>query len=167
VGKSTTIHYLCGSEMIETKINGLRHITFGQVINEDLKNVKVSPYSRSETRYIRPITIDKRDLGSPMSETVTLVDSAGLFDLGSAEIDTSNQYGIVRTLSKADKVRPVILLSYLKMGARGENLKAILSFYAKMIKESDYIKYFNFFFTHVPQEIGPNEIAAIIADINK
>jgi hypothetical protein len=44
--------------MYETEKDGLKHIAFGEVTNEDLKNVKVSPFSRSETRYIRPIKID-------------------------------------------------------------------------------------------------------------
>ena len=50
----------------------------------------MSPFSRSETRYIRPITIDKKNLGERLSEQVILVDTPGLFDLGSAEIDVSN-----------------------------------------------------------------------------
>jgi hypothetical protein len=50
--------------MILTKIDGLKHIAFGNVINLDLKNVRVSPFARSETRYIRPIQIDKKDLGA-------------------------------------------------------------------------------------------------------
>lgn len=44
--------------MIETEQNDLKHIAFGKVTNPDLLNVKVSPYSRSETRYIRPIKIN-------------------------------------------------------------------------------------------------------------
>ncbi len=86
-GKSTSIHYICGSEMIETQQNDLKHIAFGKVTNQDLLNVKVSPYSRSETRYIRPIKIN---VGSSFQETITLVDSPGLFDLKNAEVDVSN-----------------------------------------------------------------------------
>ena len=42
--------------MIDTK-NDLKHIAFRNVVNPDLLDVKVSPYSRSETRYIKPIKI--------------------------------------------------------------------------------------------------------------
>ena len=73
--------------MIETQQNDLKHIAFGKVSNQDLINVKVSPYSRSETRYIRPIKIN---VGSSFQETITLVDSPGLFDLKNAEVDVSN-----------------------------------------------------------------------------
>ena len=57
-GKSTTIHYVCGSEMYETSENGLKHIAFRNVKNDDLLNFRVSPFSRSETRWIRPIEIN-------------------------------------------------------------------------------------------------------------
>jgi hypothetical protein len=50
--------------MYETSNNGLKHIAFGKVLNPDLNKVKVSPYSRSETRYIKPINIDMKLLGS-------------------------------------------------------------------------------------------------------
>jgi hypothetical protein len=73
--------------MIETSQNDLKHIAFGRVVNQDLLNVKVSPYSRSETRYIRPIKIN---VGNSIQEVMTLVDSPGLFDLKNAEVDVSN-----------------------------------------------------------------------------
>ena len=34
-----------------------------------------------------------------MNDNITLVDTPGLFDLGNAEIDVSNQFGIVNGLS--------------------------------------------------------------------
>ena len=52
-GKSTTIQYLCGSEMHETKVNGLYHIGYKNIKNKDLKEVKTSPNFRSETRFIK------------------------------------------------------------------------------------------------------------------
>ncbi len=52
--------------------------------------VKVSPFSRSETRYITPINIDLKQLGGKMKQIITLVDTPGLFDLKNAEVDVSN-----------------------------------------------------------------------------
>ena len=62
-GKSTTIHYLCGSTMKSSKVNGIPHIEATEIKNNDLKNVKISPFSKSETRYVTPITINLKDLG--------------------------------------------------------------------------------------------------------
>ena len=47
----------------ETSEKGLKHIAFKNILNDDLKNVKVSPLARSETRFIRPINIDMKLLG--------------------------------------------------------------------------------------------------------
>jgi ribosome biogenesis GTPase A len=125
--------------MISTKLNDLPHIAFTDVINSDLKLVKVSPYARSETRFIRPIKINKKDLGGLFSEEVILVDTPGLFETKSAEVDVSNQLGIIKGISKAQSVQPVILFSYLKLGAKCENIKEIIDFYSKMISDSEYV----------------------------
>jgi hypothetical protein len=94
-----------------------------------------------------------------------LVDTPGLFDLGSPEIDVSNQLGIAKALAQAKSVLPVIILSYKKFGARGESIKIILNFYAQMITDSEIIERFNFFFTHVDEGMGMKQIAAIFNDI--
>ncbi len=78
-GKSTTIQYLCGSEMYPTMINGLNHIGFRNVKNNDLLMLKCSPFARSETRYIKRISYEhKSKYGSGIK--VTFVDSPGLID---------------------------------------------------------------------------------------
>jgi hypothetical protein len=150
--------------MIETSQNDLKHIAFGKVVNPDLLNVKVSPYSRSETRYIRPIKIK---VGNSIQEVMTLVDSPGLFDLKNAEVDVSNQIGIIKALSSVRSVKPFIVLSYKKIGARGENLKEILTFYSQMVLDSGYLEYFNFFFSHVDKGVKIENLTARILDILK
>jgi ribosome biogenesis GTPase A len=150
--------------MIPTKLNGLDHIAFADVINSDLKLVKVSPFARSETRFIRPIKIDKKQLGDLFSEEVILVDSPGLFETKRAEVDVSNQLGIIKGISKAESVQPVILFSYLKLGSRCENIKEVIDFYSKIVSDTDYVHNFNFFFSHVPDEITYKNISAFIKD---
>ncbi len=44
-----------------TKLNNLDNIEATDIKNSDLLKVKISPFSRSETRYITPITIDLKD----------------------------------------------------------------------------------------------------------
>ncbi len=85
--------------MYETQSDDLKHVAFRNVLNDDLLNVKTSPLGRSETRYIRPINIDMKMLkASIMKQEITLVDTPGLFDLKNAEVDVSNQIGIVKAL---------------------------------------------------------------------
>jgi hypothetical protein len=61
---------------------------------------------------------------------ITLVDTPGLFDLKNAEVDVSNQLGIVKALSSVESIRPFIVFSYKRLGARGEGFKEILTFYS-------------------------------------
>jgi hypothetical protein len=59
--------------------------------------------------------------------------------------------GILKAVRKTKSVRIAILFSYLKLGARGEEIKKLISFYAGMLKNLDkHLPGFSFFFTHVP-----------------
>ena len=64
-GKSTTIHFLAGSKMIETKLGGLNHIAATELKYPNLRFVTTSPYAKSETRCITPINVNFEDMGIP------------------------------------------------------------------------------------------------------
>jgi hypothetical protein len=82
---------------------------------------------------------------------ITLVDTPGSQDTESYEVDISNCLGILKAVRRTKGVRIVILFSYLKLGARGEEIKKLISFYAGMFKNlNNNLPAFSFFFTHVP-----------------
>jgi hypothetical protein len=62
-------------------------------------------------------------------------------------------------------IRPFLVFSYKRFGARGEDLKEILNFYAQMIVDSRNIDYFNFFFSHVDKNVKIENLKARIKDI--
>jgi hypothetical protein len=64
-----------------------------------------------------------------------LVDSPGLYDTKSPEIDVSNQLGIYEAFCKAKTAKPVLILSFLKFGDRGEDFKAVIKYYASMLQD--------------------------------
>ena len=64
-----------------------------------------------------------------------IVDSPGAKDTESAEVDIANMLGIMKAISKAKSVKPVILISYSNQGCRNENFKETLQFYCRMIKD--------------------------------
>jgi hypothetical protein len=64
---------------------------------------------------------------------MNLVDSPGLYDTKSPEIDVSNQFGIYEAFCKAKTAKPVIILSLMKFGDRGEDFKEIIKYYASML----------------------------------
>ena len=82
---------------------------------------------------------------------ITVVDTPGSQDNESFEVEISNELGILRAVRQSKGVRLVLIFSYLKFGARGEELKKLIAFYARMLKNLDrHLHAFSFFFTHVP-----------------
>jgi lipid A disaccharide synthetase len=57
------------------------------------------------------------------------------------------------------------LLSYLKIGERGEEIKNLLVVYAEMFENlNNNLPAFSFFFTHVPEHITIADLISIIED---
>ena len=150
-GKSTTIHYLSGSKMIETTVNGMPHIGFSEVKNPDLINIKTSPSGKSETRYISSVRVDPQDIGATFDDPVYLCDTPGFGDTAGSEVDMANGAGMIMAIRGCKSVKPVVLISYKSVGDRMTGLKKITHLLAAMIPEmKDYSKAFSFFFTKYP-----------------
>ncbi|CAF3375314.1 unnamed protein product, partial [Rotaria sp. Silwood2] len=119
-GKSTIIHFFGGSKMAEQEINGLNHIAPVEITNSDLKNVTTSPFARSETRYITPVTVNIEDVGGNHSDSIILCDTPGFDDTSGVEVDIANGIGIVKAIKGCKRVKPVVLISYKSIGDRLE-----------------------------------------------
>lgn len=81
-GKSTTIQFLAGSKMIkkEVEIEDGKYLEIicpdENLLNPAFKSVVVG-YQNSETRYINPITVNLKDLGSFEDKIIILCDAPG------------------------------------------------------------------------------------------
>jgi hypothetical protein len=100
----------------------------------DLQKVTISPYARSETRYLQSIIIG-RDIHNirGVYNDIILVDTPGTMDTHSSEVDISNGIGVLRGIHSCNSVRPLLLFSYLRLGAKGEDLKELINYYASML----------------------------------
>ncbi len=58
----------------------------------------MSPFSKSETRYVTPIRINLKDLGYHENEEIMLVDTPGAEDTESKEVDIANGFGIIKAI---------------------------------------------------------------------
>lgn len=133
-GKSTTIHFLAGSKLEAKKIE----IEHGKYIdhilpvssdkNEALKSVISSYKAESETRYINPIVVNLRDIGGREDKDVIICDTPGIGDTAGAEVDIANGIGIVDAIKESRSVKPVFLLSGLRIGDRGEGIRELAHF---------------------------------------
>ena len=166
-GKSTTIHFLAGSEMIQTTVNGLTHIAPHEVRNPDLRNVTTSPFAQSETRYITPVTVNIQDVGGFNSGSIILCDSPGFEDTNGPEVDIANGIGIVKAIRGCQSVKPVVLISYRSIGDNFQGLKSLTHLLAGFIPGiQDQIRAFSYLFTRYP-EAERNTIHASLVDINQ
>ena len=166
-GKSTTIHYLSGSKMIETVVDGMPHIGYSEVRNSDLNNVKTSPSSRSETRYISSVRVNPEDVGATFDDPVYLCDTPGFGDTAESEVDIANGAGMIMAIRGCKSVKPVVLISYKSVGDQMTGLKKIIHLLAAMIPEmNEYSKAFSFFFTKYPNR-DKDGINATLRNIKK
>jgi energy-coupling factor transporter ATP-binding protein EcfA2 len=151
-GKSTTIHFLAGSRMVEKEVKGLNHIAPVEIRNSSLKNITTSPFSRSETRYITPVTVNFTDVGGYNTGSIILCDSPGFDDTSGVEVDIANGIGIVKAIKGCKSVKPVVLISYKSIGDRSEGLKKLTHVLAGMISDvEDQSRTFSYIFTKYPQ----------------
>ena len=143
-GKSTTIHYLCGSSFQEELVDGLRHLLPTDIKNPDLRNVTTSPYARSETRCITAVSLD---------EEYVLCDTPGFEDTSGAEVDIANGIGVVKAIKQCEEVKPILLISYRSLGDRFQGLKKLARTLTTMLPSfTENMKSISYFFTKFPQK---------------
>ncbi|CAF4619469.1 unnamed protein product [Rotaria sp. Silwood1] len=145
-GKSTTIHFLAGSKMIEIEVRGLYHIAPVEINNPDLKYITTSPFVKSETRYITSVEVKLKNTNGLTKESIILCDSPGFEDTSGPEVDIANGLGIVNVIKGCTSVKPVVVISY------------------KSIR--DQIEAFSYIFTKFPEK-EKDTIHAFIKEIHR
>ena len=126
-GKSTTIHFLAGSDMIHTEVNGHLHIGPNEstcyrgkdaTFVKDLEQITLSNSSGSETRSILSVTVECPGEGEHSGTTITLCDTPGFEDTDGPEMDIANGLGIISAVQQCRSVRPLFLLGKHESGNR-------------------------------------------------
>ncbi|CAF4867046.1 unnamed protein product, partial [Rotaria sp. Silwood1] len=165
-GKSTTIHFLAGSQMQRVILNGLNHISPINIKNSDLKKVTTSPSARSETRYITTVTVNFKDVDGYTDGDIILCDTPGFEDTNGPEIDIANGIAVVRAVKGCKSVKPVVLISYKSIGDRCRGVKELAHVLVGLIPGiKDNIKAFSYIFTKFPED-EKKTIHALLKDIN-
>jgi hypothetical protein len=155
-GKSTTIHFLAGSKMERKKVDGLDHIAPITVKNMLLNDITTSPHARSETRYIRAIPINFKDVGLDKEGGMICCDTPGFEDTNGPEVDVANGIGVVEAVKQAKSVRPLILFSKMSMGDRGELIKALAHVLVNIVSNiKDHLEAFTYVFTKYSRDELP------------
>ena len=162
-GKSTTIHFLAGSKMIQTKTDNIPTI---QPISESddpwLKKVTVSPLPASETRDIIPIEVKLQSICHERDKII-LLDTPGFEDTEGPEIEIANRIKLTNALRAAASVK-IVLVHSSKNGERSTGIRKL----AKSLDEifpsiEDYGSTFTHFFTKYSSKSEDQE--AIIREL--
>jgi hypothetical protein len=105
VGKSTTIHFLAGSRMVEEDDD----ILPVDVRDAKLARVHVGGGGNSVMRVITPIRITFEYENELIS--VFVCDTPGFKDTAGVEVDVANSIGLINAVRGARSVRPVVIIS--------------------------------------------------------
>ena len=167
VGKSTTIHFLGGSRMVQTTVNGLNHIAPTEIKNSALENVKSAPFAQSVTRYIEPVEVNFGDVGGYKDGSIVLCDSPGFEDMNGPEVDIANGIGIVKAIKGCKSVKPVVLISFKSIGDRCDGVKDLAHAVVGLIPGiQDHLRSFSYLFTKFPSEEKAT-VHDLLKDVNK
>ena len=166
-GKSTTIHFLAGSKMIQKLEDDRTIIVPAEIKNPDLEKVVCSTKaSSSETRYIRPVTVNYKDVGAFSRGSIILCDSPGFGDSNGPEVDIANGIGIIRAIKGCKSVTPVVLFSYKGIGDKCEGVKELGHLLSGLVSNvQDHIGTFTYIFTKYPDS-EKKEIHATLSAVN-
>eukprot|EP01083_Nonionella_stella_P315899 1142505_1 len=155
-GKSTTIHFMCGSKFNRNEDDHFEVIDPGKA-SESIKTTYA--VSESVTKYISAVSINLKDCGvdsygTEVKTDVMLCDTPGFLDAGGAEIDVSNGLGIVNAVRRAKSLRLIIVIDWLAVtGARMAALKKLAYTLANIIPEyKNYGSNIDFILTKIPIE---------------
>ena len=169
-GKSTTIQFLAGATMTETRVEVapgrfLEHITAIDVgENPDLKYITSSPLNKSETRYIAPVTVPlNKVIGHHATGDIILCDAPGFGDTAGPEVDIANSVAVVKALKGCKSVKLFALSSYKGLGDRGQGIQKLAHLLVNMVvgieERLDSIFYG---FTKYPEKM---DINALLLDV--
>ncbi|CAF1639796.1 unnamed protein product [Rotaria sp. Silwood1] len=169
-GKSTTVQFLAGAKMKETKVaivpgKFLDHIEMCEPIkNPELIHITTSPYCRSETRYVIPVTVSLQDIfGLDDTGEIIFCDTPGFDDTSGPEVDIANSAGVLEVLKNCKSVKILALLSYKSSGDKGQGIQKLTQILVKMIDHiEDRLRSIMYAFTNYKPT---TDIHAILHDL--
>eukprot|EP01084_Bolivina_argentea_P254311 427516_1 len=152
-GKSTSIHFMCGSKFVETSHTG--HFT-PIVSNSNCGKVKITErITKADTKFITAVPINLEEAGIEVYDgksNVMLCDTPGFFE-ESAELDVANGLGVVNAVKKAKSMRIFVTIDWsVGSGGRMKNFKQLAYTLANIVPNfKRYRKSIDFILTRVPE----------------
>eukprot|EP01084_Bolivina_argentea_P258927 436713_1 len=166
-GKSTAIHFMCGSKFKETDTRHLKPI----ITNPNCARIEITErITESDTKFITAIPVNLNECGvdswdDDSKTDIMLCDTPGFFDTDGAEMDVANGLGIINAVKKAKSVRILVTIDWRAgIGNKMQSLKTLAYTLARILPTfKKYKKSIGFILTKVPpKERNQKQIKAII-----
>ena len=131
-GKSTTIHFLKGTQFIRDPKHSTHFIPADSNDNsgDDLKHIKLAyQVSESVTKYITPVTMSLNDIIIDDNSVkfnknrIILCDTPGIGDSHGIEVEVANSLSLIHAIRNANSVCIVLVLSDEEKANRSELFK--------------------------------------------
>ncbi|CAF1610759.1 unnamed protein product [Rotaria magnacalcarata] len=169
-GKSTTIQFLAGTRMKETKVEispgkySVHIEPVGPIKNPRLSNVTNSPLNKSDTHYIVPITVPLKDIfGLHETGYIILCDTPDFGDTADAEVDLANSVVFIEAITGCSSVKLLVLSNYQSLDDRGQGIQKLAHLLSNIVNKIDYrLNTILYAFTKCPL---PVDINALLLDI--
>eukprot|EP01041_Mallomonas_annulata_P002329 gene2329-4529_t len=153
VGKSTTIQFLGGSEMVREEMCGVPHIAVKRLKYEVLSTFITSPLMSSETKTINAAEVSLEECGASTTGWITLCDTPGFGDTAGAEVDIANSIGIAHAMRLCRSIKPLIVIGYRSIGERLEGLMKLSDLLVKLFGSIELnLPSFTYIFTKFPKD---------------
>ncbi|KAL3895433.1 MAG: hypothetical protein SGARI_007449, partial [Bacillariaceae sp.] len=132
-----------GTRFEEQEIGGTEHYEPVQYANPELKSFAVSGSPTSVT-----VTINAATINLTNGDPITVCDTPGFGDTKGAEMEISNQMGVIHGLKGARSIRPFVVIDYEGMStARFANLRKTLETVILMMGDNPDFAPFQYIFT--------------------
>jgi GTP-binding protein EngB required for normal cell division len=152
-GKSTSIHFLAGSEMEEIEINGFDHIQPTQ-ISTNVRDLRVGASTQSVTKSI---------IAVQLVNGMIICDTPGFGETTGPEADIANGIGIIHSLALTKSVKLVMVLSQQNMDRLRGIRKMNQIMKAMFVDLQSILPCLTYFFTKYPAKSAPRICQQLIA----
>ena len=147
-GKTTTLHFLAGTEFEETEVDGFMHLEPVSIRDPRIEAYHTSCGPRATTKSLQTVPVSVHNDGR--QDTVVICDAPGTGAASTAEEELAFFYGLGSAVERARRVKPVVVFSEELMGSCFAYLPDSLRLMKKelLLKSARDLKPLVYVFTH-------------------
>ena len=147
-GKTTTLHFMAGTEFEETEVDGFMHLDPVSIRDPRIEGYKTSCGQYAVTKCLQTVPVSVHN--GNREDLLVICDVPGVGSASTAEEELAFHYGMGNAIERARRVKPVVVFSEELMGSCFTYLPDALRMMKKelSIKSARDLKPVEYVFTH-------------------